>query len=447
MINLNAAPLFEYYISGVSEPLAEESPLLKIPLLGRDAGGILLSEYFLLAEIFIKSDNYRLLKDGLQFVLSQHESAESHSFVGINISEIINNVDIISIYLEKHGAFYHPARVEVSFCKPSAISPISFVLNTAVSPHGLALIHNEYNLLKYINNIDENFSVPKVFGVETMTCRGMQLSFLLGTWFDGYKEFHLTNIQNSDLPDSYDMDNTASSVLNLWNSDGTVIPVYSPYYFEIYEKASEILTWFYNIRTFQHIWPWHHAAGDFVVKPIYKFGCGKDNFEDKSKSYAAGAIEHFDVKLITVRGYGSIVELEPYNIDDNSIEDIYKSLLLFFLNLTLRMRIDRFDGVGERALVDADVIPFIIKGFFKAVDKKLQAVDNVEKSAFIDGFKLYFKQFSHENLYQIFLVMIDMMDSPEKEESSSSEENPEIIFIKKHLKSHSEILSYYICNY
>ncbi len=419
MVNTNVYPQFQYHISGILEPLTANSPLWNLPLLGKDAGGILLHEYFQLAEKFIQSNNYHFLHDGLNFLLKRECQAES--------------ISQIDIYLEKHGAFYHPARVEVlitsdlygssssvdaysSKADSSAIYvPILFVLNTAVSAHGLALINNEYNILKYLNEIDNNFFVPKVFGVGTMGCRGMQIAFMLANWFDGYKEFHLTDVdRTSDLIDTYNLDasdsnhsylkNRYHSIVHIWNSDGSVIPFYPPDYFEIYEKASQILTHFYNIETFEQVCSWHHAAGDFVVK---------------------STIEGFDVKLITVRRYISEIESDS----SQSVEDKYKALLLFFLNLTLRMRIDRIDGTGERILIHADILPFILNGFFRALENKTEL-------SFAAGFKSYLSQFSHDNIYQILLIMID----------GSHPDDPETAFVREHLQSHCEMLSYIIHN-
>lgn len=415
---INSRPIFQYHISGLPEVLTEESPLWQIPLMGRDAGGILIHEYFDLAKKFIQSDNYSALQDGVEFILNMRLPVESF--------------DQIDIYLEKHGAFYHPARVEVS---TKERVPLLFVLNTAVSNHGLALIKSEYLLLKHLSALDLNNSLPKVFSAKTMECRDLKIAFFLATWFDGYREFHLT-----DATDMGDKRN-----LHLWNSDGSTATVLYPLYFEIYEKATEILTFFYNIKSSEQICGWHHAAGDFIVKQIK---------------------EGFDVKLITVRDYRPIVESDSQEIGDaedsnkgkkhnnenfyniENIEDTYKTLLIFFLNLTLRMRIDRVDGIGDRSLVDGRVIPFILKGFFRALEKKQRIADekiadnletsliNIPKVSLVDGFKSYLMQFSHENLYEILLVMIDEYHP----------DNPETSFVRKILKSHSEILFYYICN-
>ncbi len=434
---------FKYHIAGVSDSLTEDSPLLKIPLLGKDAGGILLYEYFEQAEKFIKLNEYSAIRSGLQFVLKKSIS--------------LRDIEQIDICLEKHGAFYHPAKVQVTikkeFSSCSVNAPILFVLNTAVSSHGLALIHYEYHLLKYLNEIDGNCFVPKVFDVQTMTCKGLKIAFMFAIWFDGYREFHLTDdninytnnrlelIDKKKLPITEDVAEPTLSVINIWNSDGTITPFYPPDYFEIYEKASEILTYFYNLKTSEHIFPWHHAAGDFIAKRTEN---------------------GFDVKLITVRGYRPIVELNSNRDDcgevefdcENNIEDVYKALLLFFLNLTLRMRIDRIDGTGDWVLVNSDVMPFILKGFFRSLEqklnfeRKLNRDDNRLKNSFLDEFKSYLSQFSHQNLYQILMAILDTIDFPNTGDGSFfSQSNSETLFIKKHLKSHSQIVSYHIDNY
>jgi len=407
-------PIFQYHISGLPGVLTENSPLWKIPLMGKDAEGILIHEYFDLAKKFLQSDNYSALQGGVESILKRRCAVDAF--------------DQIDIYLEKHGAFYHPARIEVAIKE----TPLTlFALNTAVSTPGLAIINDEYHLLEYLNKLDPNHFLPKVFCVESMECRGLKIAFFLATWFDGYQEFHLTD--NPDNPDT--------RVLHLWRGDGSIIKVPHPDYFEIYEKASEILTFFYNIKTFEQISFWHHAAGDFIARQT---------------------TQGFDVKLITVRNYTPVVESDSSLSDDgdqygeniqntgdgSNIEDIYKALLLFFLNLTLHMRIDRINGTGDRCLVDAKVIPFVLRGFFRALEKKqtksgTETEDNIQsplnkniQKSFIDGFKSYLMQFNHESLYRIFTVMID----------EANPDNPETSFIRKILKSHSEILSSYICS-
>ncbi|MBF0467335.1 MAG: hypothetical protein HQK61_00375 [Desulfamplus sp.] len=492
----NSSPAFRYHISGLPGVITEDSPLWEMPITGKGSDGILIHEYFEQAQKFIQSENYQALQDGVRFILNREYPIapldnpvksldnpiefldNSHLLTGTTNNESLVITDIskyfhinpivldkIDIYLEKHGAFYHPARVEVSIKEIEGLAeynePLTFVLNTAISPPGLALVNNEYNLLKHLNELDENNSLPTVFKIETMSCRGMGIAFFLATWFDGYKEFHLTK----------STDNDESCNLHLWNGDGSVSTIASPACFEIYEKASEILTHFYNIETFEHISHWHHAAGDFITRPTE---------------------QGFDVKLITVRSYDAIVETdvspENYHEENKSdgggggdvadgstenkmsnheqgacndsgsdkTEDMYKGLLLFFLNLTLRMRIDRIDGTGDYCMVDAKVIPFMLNGFFRALEKKKTTTNlsnnatlskNIKKAekpfgelfkpSFNDAFKSYLIQFTHKNLYTILLAMTDELHP----------DSPETHFIRKKLESHSEALFQYIRSY
>ncbi len=82
---------------------------------------------------------------------------------------------------------------------------------------------------------------------------------------------------------------------------------------------------------------WHHAAGDFIVNCT-------DNF--------------LDVKLITVREYDSQLE------NDASIEAMFNTLLLFFLNLSVNIRLDRIDGIGNLSWSNDVSVDGVILGFF-----------------------------------------------------------------------------------
>ena len=51
-------------------------------------------------------------------------------------------IEEIRIVLEKHGEFYHPARIEVIACEKA----VSLVVNVAVSQVGNKYILNEFNI-------------------------------------------------------------------------------------------------------------------------------------------------------------------------------------------------------------------------------------------------------------------------------------------------------------
>lgn len=94
--------------------------------------------------------------------------------------------------------------------------------------------------------------------------------------------------------------------------------------------------------SFSQIFPWHHAAGDFVVR-----------FRDPG----------LDVRLVTVRDFRPMFDAGATEAPRWFLE----ALLLFFLNLTIRMRLDRLDGVGDLVWADQWVLLAAIEGFFQGL--------------------------------------------------------------------------------
>ncbi len=115
---------------------------------------------------------------------------------------------------------------------------------------------------------------------------------------------------------------------------------------QIYYKASFILTTFYDPETFEEIFPWHHASGDFVAS--------RENGQ-------------MACKLITVRQYAP--RLEFYEC---SPENQVTALLLFLANLTIRMRLDRLDGVGDIVWAGDHSVEATIRGFVDALGRKVE---------------------------------------------------------------------------
>jgi hypothetical protein len=111
--------------------------------------------------------------------------------------------------------------------------------------------------------------------------------------------------------------------------------------FEIFRKASRILTLYYDPRAFKQIHPWHHAAGDFVVKT------GDDGIH---------------VKLTTARGYRSVMDF----LANDSVRPII-ARVYFFLNMTVRMRLDRLNGVGDTVWAGDFSVQATTDGFFDAL--------------------------------------------------------------------------------
>jgi hypothetical protein len=131
----------------------------------------------------------------------------------------------------------------------------------------------------------------------------------------------------------------------LWDLDHGYAELSSDETAEIYRHSARILTSFYDTETYEEIFPWHHASGDFVV------------------SRHDGNI---DVKLITIRQYAPRAVFQ-----EASPENRVTALLVFLANLTIRMRLDRLDGVGEVTWAGEGCVTATIRGFFDALRTKL----------------------------------------------------------------------------
>jgi len=250
-------------------------------------------------------------------------------FKKIKIKNSISVKDIkkISICLIKHGAFYHPCYINVSF---KGINSIHFILNVAVSKLGREFIVKEYNFLKNIKK--KNFSkyLPEVYCVgDILTPDKYKLSMFAGKWFDNYHEFHLSYINGKNL--------NGKKKIIVWDDKRGNYYLSSLQEKELYRQITMIIVEFYDIKNCKQIMAWHHAAGDFIVNCT-------DNF--------------LDVKLITVREYDSQLE------NDASIEAMFNTLLLFFLNLSVNIRLDRIDGIGNLSWSNDVSVDGFILGFF-----------------------------------------------------------------------------------
>jgi len=246
---------------------------------------------------------------------------------GQNITEIV-------LIAEKHGSDYHPARVRVV----TRNRLFSFVVNVALTERGKERADREFHtLLQLFGRFGSRF-VPRVYFLDAVgfcSTNGQAgtMTMFLGDWLERYYEFHLS---------AHGKDGSPRTVI--WDNDLGHGFVSSREAEEIFRQAAFILTHYYDTRTFEEIFPWHHASGDFVV--------GRPD----------GLI---DAKLIAVRQYARRVVFT-----DDSPENAVTALLLFFANLTLRMRLDRFDGVGEIAWAGDHCVEGTIRGFLDSLQRK-----------------------------------------------------------------------------
>ena len=266
--------------------------------------------------------------------------------------ESAKKIDLIS---EKHGALYSVSRLTIHF--PDDV--LSFAVNTAFSAEQQAFLQLEYRLLR---NLFDKFSLPflpRPFLSGQLNIEGHDLParLFIAEWFENYHEFHLSALSPPDSEERIVVWNRGENPFFLKGYQAT----------ELYSQASRILTLCLDTGSFRQIYPWHHAAGDFVV--------------DETR-------DPLSVRLITARGYRSLL---PRKADAN--EKMLGSLH-FFLNLSIRMRIDRLDGTGKLAWAGPDeFLAGLIRGFSQAWEKKV--LEDEELPEAFDIFTL-FLQFSLE---------------------------------------------------
>lgn len=242
-----------------------------------------------------------------------------------------STIESVRIMLEKHGAFYHPARVLLK----SNGKAYPFVLNLAVSKAGLDCIKSEFQRLRNLNQRYDLCFLPKVYAEGNIIISGRrQLGMFIGEWFEGFHEFHLT------------LQPYNKHAIAVWDPDKGLIVLSEQEMILLYQQAAAILTYYYDVFSFERIDHWHHAAGDFVVKQ-------------------SGS--EFSTRIITVRDYAPL-----FGADEINAETVIAALLYFLLDMTIKMRVDRLDGVGQTVCAGDMAIIGVFKGFFQGLQLKRQ---------------------------------------------------------------------------
>ena len=240
--------------------------------------------------------------------------------------------DRIAITLEKHGEFYHPARLTVAM--PDA--EISLVLNVALTPVGRSWMASETAALPRVAARLPTGSVPTVYGQAALPGPAQTpLGLFLADWFDGFHEFHL----------SIDRRRGRQAMI-VWDTTGAPFFLTEQQQGEVYRQSAYLLTRAYDPQSTRQIYPWHHAAGDFILR------------------VEGGPLA---LRLITVRQYAPTLAGDREALDDDAR---LTALMVFFLNLSLRNRLDRLDGTGPAAWADPVALPATVEGVFQALDAK-----------------------------------------------------------------------------
>jgi hypothetical protein len=379
---------FSYFLSHSDNPVTQDSPAWKapLPLSRKQLDGDLEKE----ADISISNGDYFY---SVRSFLTQKRCAIITSAVAHHFGRDIEpeEVEEIRICLEKHGEFYHPSKIEIVF--PETV--VLCVANVAVSAVGNAFIRRESETMQRLNNDFPNSFIPKVHGYgKTITKESRrEIRMFLGEWFEGFNEFHISR------------DKTDEKIkLVVWD------PVHGNFFLskeqatEIYSQAAMILTYYYNIETFEHISLWHHAAGDFVVK-----------LQDKK----------IELKLVTARQYAPMFEDIETEEKASGAELMLEALLIFLLNLTLRMRLDRLDGIGDMVWSNNIAIEGTLRGFFRGL--ALKSKHGLIPEQLVNFFQNYLLHCAEADLFDLFQTVAHRYNP----------DAPEFFLIKENFKAHA----------
>lgn len=380
---LSQTDRFLYFISHPETAVSPTSAIWQAPLpLSRpcfarsDRRSVSYGEYFRTIRNFFEKDGCC----GIAAVLRQQLRRPADP----------QSIRSIRIYHEKHGEFYHPARITIYLDRKK----ISFVLNVALSDTGKRAIAQEYAALQRLRHEFSLKFVPRVdlFG-SVVAGDGVQTDMFLGEWFENYSEFHLAREP---------CDHQAK--ICVWDDTHERYFLEPQLTEELYRQAARIMAYYYNVETSDHIASWHHGAGDFVVR------VNNDGL---------------DVRLITVRRYTPLIR-DLYGRPDPAKHagTILQALLIFFLHLSLRMRLDRAEGVGNLVWAKGLVVQGTLKGFLEglALQPAVSSLpDSVERC-----FKYYLSACSLADLHELTQVVANAFNP----------ESPEVPLMKRHLRAH-----------
>ncbi len=338
-----------------------------------------LGDYFNSIETFLLKDPAKPLLSILKDRLNKQTNIDS-------ILEIL-------IRSEKHGALYHPASVEVLV----EGKQLKMAVSTAVSEKGQLWLAREYEILKHLNRSYKLPYLPNVYTKGEVEYEGGNnkhetLVMILAEWFEGYHEWHLS----IDEKDRFQK-------VCIWDHENGNRYASEKEAFEIFRQTSKILTLYYDTNSFNQIYPWHHAAGDFIV--------GTRN-------------NRIDVRLTTARRYESIMD----SFSDDTVNPVI-AIIYFFLNLTIRIQLDKLEGVGETVWAGDFSAGAATAGFFEAL-MIMEAEGRYDLGKVEDLLSLL-QSFSEEELEGLFqsLLILYQEDDPE-----------DISVIQKNLGRHISLL-------
>jgi len=273
----------------------------------------------------------------------------------------IDSISEIDLYSVKVGAFYHIAEVNI-LCKGTSAK---FAVSAAFTPSGRKCLENDFRTVSKLRELTAEPCLPRPYFIGTpgtgTWCHNFRMA--LWEWLEGFHEWHFSTDRN-----------TGDQRIVLWDSIHGMHFLNSDEEKEIFRQIARILTLCFNTENTDQVCRWHHAAGDFIV-----------NHQGHS----------IETRLTTVREYHPVLDYQGY-----TQEDINLHLLFFFLDLTVRISMDRLDGTDTPVWADSTFLTPVIQGFMEGLsimeDQKRIGPGQAKE------FMLLLKSMSVEELRQVF---------------------------------------------
>jgi hypothetical protein len=331
-------------------------------------------EYFSAARSFLEQDEFGILRRALSIWAGRPVGSK--------------DIEAIEIYLEKHGELYHPCRIEIRIHD----ADVSLVLNVAVAEPGRRCLTREYGVLEKLGRRTGCPYLPEVYGLgEVNISDTLSLVMFMGEWFDEYHEFHL-----SDDPAD------GKRKICVWDPANGAFFLTPEQTRQVYRQAAAILTCYYDVETSEEIFPWHHAAGDFVLK---------------------AADDTVQLRLISARRYEPLMTVE-----EGDAATMLEAMMVFLLNLTVQMRLDRLDGIFDMVWAEDQTVEAILDGFFDGLSRKS------EIEAFGDPFAECFRQ------YMLSWTEEELVELIRQVAGRYHPQSPEAQVLKAGLSRHAAVL-------
>ncbi len=339
-------PFIKYLVTSPHGDITVEGENLEIPLEG-DSLKTPYKFYFQAIEDFLQTNKFKPIIDVINEISKERIS--------------LKNISKIFIRAEKHGALYHPASIEIIQTNNRSIK---FGLNVALTEIGKTSLKNEFETLKKLNLKYKLPYLPKPYLFSEIN----SVAFLLEEWFEDFYEFHLG------------IDKNGRKRLKLWEFGKGYKFLSEEHEFEIYKEVAKILTLYYDIYEYKQIYPWHHAAGDFIAQI--------NN-------------EGVELRLTTVRDYQPFMQFGQMNVSP------FLPLFYFFLDLSIRNRLDKLDGIGEVLWANKFTVEATLNGFLEALTLKEDRKDTHEIS---NKFLKLLKSFRKEDLYKTYNPVLELYE-------------------------------------